>query len=149
MQNTGQPDQTAGRPLRALIVEDSENDAALLVRALRSAGYTLAFERVQTASAMRAALTNGNWDIVFSDHDVPELSSQGALKVLQETGMDLPFIIVSGSISDETAVNAVRAGAHDCVMKDNLGRLLPAIERELKEVAIRRQHKQAQEARRS
>lgn len=141
-----QKEKAAGKPLRALIVEDRENDTLLLAGALRRAGYALEFERVQTAAAMRAALSGGSWDIVLSDHDMPGFSSLGALKVLQETGTDLPFIIVSGSIADEAAVDAMRMGAHDYVMKGNLARLLPAIERELKEAVNRRERRRAEVA---
>ena len=144
MEDQKEQEQTAGKPLRALIVEDSENDAVFLVRTLRGAGYALTFERVQTAPAMRAALESRGWDIVFSDHDMPGFSSQGALKTLRDTGMDLPFIIVSGSIADETAVEVMRMGAHDYLMKGKLARLVPVVERELKEAVNRRERRLAE-----
>ena len=131
----------AATPLRALIVEDSESDAALLLHALRDAGYAPTFERVQSADAMRAALQSQKWDIVFSDHDMPGFNSLGALEEVQKTGEDIPFIIVSGGIADETAVDAMRRGAHDYVMKGNQSRLLPAVARELREALIRREHR--------
>jgi diguanylate cyclase (GGDEF)-like protein/PAS domain S-box-containing protein len=133
----------AGTPLRALIVEDSESDAALLLHALRGAGYAPTFERVQGANAMRAALQSQKWDIVFSDHDMPGFNSLGALEEVQRTGEDIPFIILSGGIADQTAVDAMRRGAHDYVIKGNQSRLLPAVARELKEALIRHEHRNA------
>ncbi|MHB8724035.1 MAG: EAL domain-containing protein [Casimicrobiaceae bacterium] len=130
-------------PLRALIVEDSENDAALLVRALCDAGYVLTWERVQSADAMRAALQRERWDVIFSDHDMPGFNSLGALEEVQKTGKDIPFIILSGSIPDEIAVEAMRRGAHDYVTKGNKSRLLPAVARELREALIRHEHRGA------
>jgi len=119
--------------VRVLLVEDSEDDAALVMRELRRHGYAASFERVEDATAMRAALTKGSWDVVISDWKMPNFSAAGALQVLQETALDIPFIIVSGSIGEDTAVEAMRAGAQDFVLKDRLTRLMPAIERELRE----------------
>ena len=133
------------RPLRVLIVEDSADDAELVVRALRGA-RTVVFERVETAEDMRRALEAGGWDVILSDHSMPRFSSLGALAIMQEKGLDLPFIIVSGNIGEDAAVAAMKAGAHDYVMKDKLARLPPAVEREIKEAAIRRERRQAQEA---
>jgi len=136
--------------LRVLIVEDSEDDALLLVRALRRGGYDPTFERVETAAAMRAALDQQEWDTVLSDYSMPSFSAPAALALLQDfsikSGLDLPFIIVSGAIGEETAVEAMRAGAHDYVKKDNLARLIPAIERELRDAEVRREHRRAEEA---
>jgi diguanylate cyclase (GGDEF)-like protein/PAS domain S-box-containing protein len=132
-------------PLRLLLVEDSEADAELLEQQLLAGGYDPTIERVETAEAMQASLTGGNWDIVIADYSLPHFSATSALQVLQETGIDLPFIICSGNIGEETAVEAMRAGAHDYVMKNNLARLLPAIERELREAEGRRRRKQAEE----
>jgi len=133
-------------PLRVLIVEDSEDDTILLVRALRSGGYAPVFERVETPTAMTAALNQQEWDIILSDFAMPNFSAPAALALLKRSGIDLPFIIVSGAIGEETAVTAMRAGAHDYVMKGKLARLLPAIERELREAEVRREHRQAEEA---
>ena len=133
-------------PLRVLIVEDSENDTILLVRALRRGGYAPVFERVETPAAMTAALNQQEWDIILSDFAMPSFSAPAALALLKISGIDLPFIIVSGAIGEETAVTAMRAGAHDYVMKGKLARLLPAIERELREAKVRREHRQAEEA---
>ncbi len=118
--------------LRVLMVEDSATDAKLVVGELRRAGQLVEFERVETVEAMRAALQR-EWDIVTSDWSMPKFTAPAALAVLKESGLDLPFIIVSGTIGEEAAVEAMRAGAHDYVLKDKLGRLMPAIEREVRE----------------
>lgn len=133
------------KPLAVLIVEDSENDAQLLVRILTKAGYPLTFEQVETAAQMRSALEKKPWDIVISDFSMPEMDGHGALKILQETGLDIPFIVVSGVVGEETAVTMMKAGAQDYVMKDNLARLVPAVERELKQVENRRESKQVEQ----
>ena len=125
------------KPLSCLLVEDSEDDALLVLRQLRGA-YTVTSERVETAEAMRAALGRQNWDIVISDYSMPHFSGLAALELLQASGMDLPFIIVSGTIGEEVAVEAMKAGAHDYIMKGKLARLVPAVERELIEAAMRR-----------
>jgi diguanylate cyclase (GGDEF)-like protein/PAS domain S-box-containing protein len=132
------------RALRILIVEDSDDDAVLTLRALRSA-FAVTYERVENAEAMRRALHDQAWDIVLSDHKLPEFDSFGALRVLQESGRDLPFIIVSGTIGEEVAVAAMKAGAHDYLLKGHLQRLVPAIERELNDAELRRAGRQAQE----
>ena len=138
-----------GAPLRALLVEDSEDDALLLQRELRRGGYEPACERVDTAEAMEAALEEGTWDIVISDNSMPAFSSSAALELLRRKGfMDTPFIIVSGRIGEDVAVSAMKAGAHDYIMKDNLARLNTAIERELREAEGRRQRRRAEEERR-
>ncbi|MBI2875504.1 MAG: response regulator [Candidatus Tectomicrobia bacterium] len=130
-----------GIPLRVLIVDDSEDDAILLVRELRCSGYELTFERVDTPAAMKAALDKQPWDIVIADYIMPQFDGLAALALLQESGLDLPFILVSGTIGEETAVKAMRAGAQDYIMKDNLPRLAPAIDRELRELRVRRERK--------
>jgi len=132
-------------PLRVLIVEDSEDDAMLVLRELRRADYDLTSERVDTPEAMNAALDQQTWDIVLCDYAMPRFSMPAALAMVKEKGLDLPFIIVSGAIGEEAAVAAMRAGAHDYVMKGNLPRLVPAIERELREAEVRRERKQAEE----
>lgn len=132
--------------LRVLLVEDSEDDAVLLVRYLKRGGQEVSYERVDTREAMQAALDGAQWDIVISDYNMPLFSAPAALSLLQESSLDLPFIIVSGAIGEEVAVNAMKAGAHDYIMKDNLARLIPAVERELREAERRRQRRQAQEA---
>jgi diguanylate cyclase (GGDEF)-like protein/PAS domain S-box-containing protein len=128
-----------------LIVEDAEDDALLLVRSLRQAGYALTFRRVDAADAMAYALAEQAWDLVVSDYSMPNFSALAALKVLKKSGLDIPFIVLSGNIGEETAVESMRAGAHDYVMKGNTARLLPAIDRELREAASRRQRRHAEE----
>lgn len=133
-------------PVRVLIVEDSEDDTLLLLRALRRGGYDPTFERVDTAAAMTATLHQQEWDIVISDFAMPSFSGPDALALLKSSKLDLPFIIVSGAIGEETAVTLMRAGAHDYIMKGNLARLIPAIERELREAEVRRERRRAEEA---
>jgi signal transduction histidine kinase len=125
-------------PLRVLIVEDCEADALLLLRELRRGGYAVVHETVQTGPAMRAAIETKTWDLVLSDFSMPEFSAQEALKLVKEKEIDLPFIIVSGTIGEETAVECMRAGARDFVVKDKMARLVPAIARELHEASRRR-----------
>ncbi len=134
-----------GTPLRVLIVEDSEDDTILVVRELQRSGYEPTFERVDTPEAMNAALEQQAWDIVLADYAMPRFTMPAALAMVKEKWLDLPFIIVSGAIGEEAAVAAMRAGVHDYVMKDNLARLAPAIERELREVEVRCERKQAEE----
>ncbi|PYO26618.1 MAG: hybrid sensor histidine kinase/response regulator [Gemmatimonadetes bacterium] len=120
-------------PLRVLIAEDSEDDALLIVRELKRGGYDPTYERVATAAAMAAALERERWDLVIGDHSMPHFSGTGALALVRGRGLDVPFICVSGTISEEMAVAAMRAGANDWVTKGQLKRLIPAIERELRE----------------
>jgi len=134
------------KPLAVLIVEDVESDAQLIVRVLTKAGYTLTFERIETAALMRRALEKQTWDIVISDFSMPELDGHAALKLFQETGLDIPFIVVSGKMGEETAVSMMKAGVHDYVMKSNLARLVPAVERELSQAEARRERQRAEEA---
>jgi len=131
-------------PLHILIVEDSEDDAELLLHALRRGGYDPVFERVDSGSAMEMALARHKWDVVVADHNLPQFSSLRALDLLRENGYDIPFFIVSGSIEENLAAEAMKAGAQDYVMKDNLTRLCPAIERELREVQVRRDRLRAE-----
>ena len=133
------------KPLRVLIVEDSEDDAQLLLRQLQRGGYDPRHERVETPRAMRAALGRQTWDVVLSDYSMPQFSGPAALELLQETGLDLPFIIVSGQIGEETAVEAMRAGAHDYLLKDRLARLAAAVERELHEADVRQERRLMEE----
>jgi signal transduction histidine kinase len=132
-------------PLRLLLVEDSADDADLILHELRRAGYDPTCERVQTAAELKAALTQRPWDLVIADYVLPHFSAPGALTLVQESGLDLPFIVVSGAIGEETAVQAMRAGARDYIMKGNLARLAPAIVRELHEAEARRERKQLEE----
>ncbi len=132
-------------PLRALIVEDSEDDAALLLRELRLGGYEPVYARVDTSDRMLTELSAHPWDIVFSDFTMPQFNAFNALALLQQTGMDIPFIIVSGTIGEDRAVTAMKAGAHDYILKGNLKRLLPAVERELRESLNRKERLKADE----
>ena len=133
------------KPLQVLVVEDSEDDALLIVRELRRNGYEVTFERVDTRAAMAAALEKQTWDVIIADYVMPQFSGLDALKLLQESGLDLPFIIVSGKIGEDTAVAAMKAGANDYIMKGNLTRLAAATERELHEAKIRQEHRQMEE----
>lgn len=133
------------KPLRILLVEDSEDDALLLLRELRSGGYDPIYKRVDTAPAMRAQLSAHPWDVVVSDYQMPEFSGPNALVTLQEHGVDLPFIIVSGAIGEEIAVSVMKKGAHDYLIKGNLKRLVPVIEREIREAASRALRRQAEQ----
>ena len=135
-----------GIPLNVLIIEDSENDALLILRELRRGGYDPYHEQVQTAEEMEASLEKQSWDIVLSDYSMPNFNGIHALKLLQEKEIDIPFILVSGLIGEETAVEAMKAGASDYIMKNNLLRLVPAIQRELREARIRKDRRQAREA---
>lgn len=130
-------------PLHVLIVEDSQEDAEIICHLLREAGYSPHAERVQTAGQMAAALAKQRWDLVIADHSMPKFDAPQALRLVQESGEDLPFIIVSGSIDEEIAVAAMRAGAHDFIMKERLTRLAPAVARELREAQMRRERRRS------
>jgi PAS domain S-box-containing protein len=132
--------------IRVLIVEDSESDAELDVRALERAGYEVSHKRVEDAEQIKAALKKQAWDVVIADHSLPHMDSFRALKLLKESGQDIPVIVVSGAIGEETAVMIMKAGAQDYVMKSNLTRLAPAVERELRDFEILRERKQAEQA---
>ncbi|MEW6313539.1 MAG: GGDEF domain-containing response regulator [Pseudomonadota bacterium] len=133
------------KPLHVLIVEDSADDTELLLRELRRGGYVPEFERVETPEGMEDALSRKSWDLIISDHTMPRFNALQALKLAQETVGDVPFIIVSGSIGEDIAVAAMKAGAHDYLMKGNIARLLPAIERELREFDMRQGRRLADE----
>src|SRR6266403_1197778 len=133
------------KSLRVLAVDDSEDDALLLICELRRGGHKLDFQRVDTPQAMSSALAKDAWDLVISDYTMPSFSGLEALELLQTTAIDIPFIMVSGSIGEETAVNVMKAGAHDYLMKDNLRRLIPSVERELREAEVRREHRRVEE----
>jgi len=135
-----------GKALRVLIIEDSEEDAQLLLRELQRVGYDVEFERVETAGAMQAALIQKSWDLILSDYTLPQFNAPKALEVLKASGLDLPCLIISGTIGEETAVAALKAGANDFLVKGKFARLGPAIERELREAETRREHRRAEEA---
>jgi two-component system, cell cycle sensor histidine kinase and response regulator CckA len=132
--------------LRVLIVEDSEDDMLLSLRELDRGGYSVDSLRVDTPQAMQEALDRQPWDIVIADYTLPLFSAPAALKLLQQQNYDLPFIIVSGTIGEEMAVAAMKAGAHDYLIKGNLARLVPAVERELREAAERQKRHRAEQA---
>ncbi len=133
-------------PLRVLLVEDNPDDAVLLVEALRAGGLDIHFARVETADAMRQALTTASWELVLADFAMPHFSGPSALRVLQESGQDIPFIVVSGTVTEVQAIEMMRQGAHDFILKQSLGRLVPAVRRELHEAQLRRERGQALEA---
>ena len=130
--------------LRILIVEDSEDDAELMIREIRRGGYAVEFTRVETQITMQEALSRGPWDIILSDYTMPEFSAMGAVRTLKESGLDIPLLVVSGTIGEETAVAALKAGAHDFLLKGKLARLIPAIERELRDAETRRSRREAE-----
>lgn len=132
------------RTLSVLLVEDSPEDAELLLSHLAEAGLGVSFLRVDTAEAMTKALKNGLWDLVLSDYALPRFNGLEALELLKATGIDIPFILVSGTIGEEVAVVALKAGAHDFVTKGKLTRLVPAIERELREASDRRKRRETE-----
>lgn len=136
----------AGRPLWAIIVEDTPDDIALLLLALRRAGYATDHAHAQTAEELDAALRTGQWDVVLADYSLPDFSGLLALAQVGAYDPDMPFIIVSGNIGEEVAVAAMKAGAHDYLIKGNLTRLGAAIERELREAEMRRARRRDEEA---
>ena len=134
------------KPIRVLIVEDVEDDSLLLAAELRRGGYAVTFERVDTAAAMRNALQQKTWDIILCDFAMPYFSGVAALELAKEAACDAPFIYVSGTIGEDVAVEAMKSGAQDYVMKTSLARLLPAVEREWREARIRRESRRAEAA---
>ncbi|GGH12182.1 hybrid sensor histidine kinase/response regulator [Silvibacterium dinghuense] len=144
------PGELSGAPLRVLLVEDNADDALILERHLRRAGYSVSVRRVETGEEMLEALSADLiWDIILADFNLPVFSAPAALTLLKSTGRDIPFIMMSGAVDEETAVSAMRAGAHDYIAKQNLARLVPAIEREVKEAEARRSRRQTESALRS
>ena len=134
-------------PLRCLLVEDDENDALLVLRELRGVGGggEVTWHRVETAAAMQAALDRQPWDVIISDFKMPHFNGLAALELLRASGLDIPFIVVSGTIGEDVAVAMMKAGANDYLMKGNLARLRPAVERELREATERREHQHAEQ----
>ena len=133
-------------PIAVLLIEDAEDDVLLIVSELRRGGYVPTWERVDTAAALRAALAQREWDLISCDWVMPQFSAPAALAQIRESGTDVPIIIVSGEVGEEVAVSAMKAGAHDFVSKHRLTRLVPAVERELREAQSRRERRQAEEA---
>ena len=130
--------------LRLLIVEDIPEDAALMLRELEQAGCEVVGSRVETEGALREALARGGWDAVLCDYTLPHFSGKRALIIVRVVDPDLPFIYVSGTMGEEVAVEAMKSGAQDYVMKNNLKRLAPAVERELREAQVRRENRKLQ-----
>src|SRR5437588_6054864 len=124
--------------LKVLVVEDSVDDTFFLVRELQRGGYNVDFERVETPGGMQNALKAGNWDLVISDFSMPLFGGAAALSLYQMSGLDAPFILVSGTMGEDIAVEMLKAGAHHYVMKDNLAKLVPAVARELQAAQERR-----------
>src|SRR4051812_20361979 len=128
-------------PLHILLVEDNDDDALLLKYELQRGGYDVTFERVQNGQDFTSALVRQKWDVILSDYSLPAFNAPAALKVVQELNLDIPFIIVSGTVGEDTAVAAMKAGAHDFFAKDKLKLLMPAIEREMREAEDRRKRR--------
>lgn len=139
-----QPENQLNKDLKALIVEDSRDDAELLVSMLESAGYAVSYRQVQTRDEMARALRDEHWDLILTDHKLPRFSDSEAWALVRSEGLDVPFIVVSGVIGEEAAVEAMRAGANDYIMKNNLRRLVPAVERELREARNRREWRETE-----
>ncbi len=133
-------EQMTASPLKVLIVEDNLDDAALMAYALEQGGCVVAYERVETGEALLAALNDHEWDIVIADYTLPRFNAMEALGIVRRHDISLPFIVVSGKVGDDVAVETMRAGAQDYVLKNNLQRLLPAVRREVAEAVLRRQH---------
>jgi signal transduction histidine kinase len=131
--------------LKLLIVEDSEDDCLLVVHALRHAGLRCDYIRIDSAPVFRRALRDDSWDVIISDYNLPDFSAPEALAILNEAGLDIPFIVISGTVGEQTIIKLMKSGARDCVVKDQLARLPGAIERELKEAGARRQLKKVEE----
>jgi PAS domain S-box-containing protein len=134
------------KELRVLVIEDSEKDTLLLMRELEDAGYNPAYWQADSAAAMTSALEQQPWDIVICDHSMPGFDSTEALGILRAKDVDIPFIVVSGTIGEDFAVDMMKAGANDYVMKGSRARLLPSIERELREAENRRERRQTEAA---
>jgi two-component system, cell cycle sensor histidine kinase and response regulator CckA len=133
-------------PLRLLLVEDSPSDAKLIVETLKKANLPVEAERIEDEASLRAALASESFNVILADWSLPHFSALAALAVVKELSVDLPFIVVSGTIGEEAAVDALRRGAHDFVLKEHMARLAPAIERELREHDVRVAHRRALEA---
>ena len=132
-------------PLHILIIEDNESDAALIIRQLKKAETNITCEVIETILQMESALGQHQWDFVICDFALPQFDAFQALKLFHKKKIDIPFIVVSGTIGEETAVEIMKSGAHDYIMKDNLARIVPVFHRELAEAGIRREHKVAEE----
>ncbi|MFA5321325.1 MAG: PAS domain S-box protein [Smithella sp.] len=135
--------------LRVLIIEDSEDDALLLIRELQKGRYNPLYERVETPAAMKKSLKEKQWDIILCDYTLPAFTAPSAIAVLKEANVDVPIIIVSGTMGEENAIDCMRSGARDYILKRNMSRLCPAIARELAQAEVSNKQKKAEEARRA
>jgi two-component system, cell cycle sensor histidine kinase and response regulator CckA len=133
------------KPIRILIIEDNESDSALIIRHLKKAEMNITCKVIDTEQGMKSALEQHEWDFVICDYSLPQFNAIQALKALQATKIDIPFIVVSATVGEETAVELMKAGVNDYIMKDNLAKLVPVFNRELLEAGIRREHKLAEE----
>ena len=133
-------------PLKVLIVEDSEDDALLMIHELQRGGYDVRYERVDSATRLGASLDKQEWDLILSDYSLPGFDGRTALDLVRERRLDIPFILVSGTVGEETAVEAMRRGAHDYLLKDRPTRLVPAVQRELREAGVRRERRRVEES---
>jgi signal transduction histidine kinase len=135
----------SAQPLRLLLIEDSEDDATLLLRELKRSGYAVSHTRVETREEMERALSEGHWDVIITDYALPHFDGLAAFALVRQRGLEVPFLIVSGKIGEDVAVAAMKAGVHDFVLKDRLGRLGPAVARELRESQLRTERRKMQE----
>lgn len=133
-------------PLQVLVIEDSVDDTFFIVRELQRGGFQVQFERVETASDMREALESGTWDLIVSDYMMPQFDGASALALYKQSGLDIPFIVVSGAMGEDLAVEMIKTGAHDYVKKDNLARLVTSARRELEAAQQRRVRQQTEDA---
>jgi two-component system cell cycle sensor histidine kinase/response regulator CckA len=131
-------------PLRILIIEDNESDAALIIRHIKKAEPNITYDVIETSIQMEAALEQHHWDFIICDYSLPQFNAINALKLFRSKMIDIPFIVISGSVGEETAVELMKAGAHDYIMKNNLARLVPVFHRELAEAEIRRKNKRVE-----
>jgi len=136
-------------PIKLLVIEDSEDDTDLLIRELERGGYQLEFRRIDTADDLKTALADHNWDLVIADYSMPRFNGADALAMVREHSREVPFIFVSGTIGEEAAVAALKSGAQDYILKGKTGRLLPAIDRELREARARRERDRLEADRRA
>ena len=134
-----------GTPLHLLLLEDFEDDALMVLRELRRGGFDVTHMRVETAEALASALDAGPWDAIIADYALPRVDALAAFALVQQRGLDIPFLIVSGQMGEDTAVAAMKAGVHDFLLKDRLSRLGPAVARELREAALRAERRKMQE----
>ncbi|MCK5547756.1 MAG: response regulator [Thermoplasmata archaeon] len=132
------------KPIRVLIVEDVEDDAMLVVEQLKRGGFEPHFKRVDTAEGMKRALEEGGWDVILADYKMPSFDGLAAFRLVKESREDIPFIIVSGSIGEDIAVEAMKLGVHDYLMKGNLKRLASAVTQEIRNAQVRRERREAE-----